>query len=190
MALIDDMLTNSTPIDVEFRGATYRVNYKPLALTDQVKAQLDEMMTRFQNGTTGDMTGIDPLLLSVLDFWEIDEIVRNAQGQPLAEDGSILVDRATQIPRVQRMPVTAENLKRLATFLKLAIAMKIVNDAIASAGNAVGTSNSTPPADGSAARPGVPQSGTSVPSTLPAHGQNLPPALVTVPSLESRSNSV
>ncbi len=189
MALIDDMLTDSTPIDVEFRGATYRVNYRPLALTDVVKAKMDEMVTRFQNGTTGDMTGIDPLLLDVLSGWEIDEIVRNENGEPLANDGSILTDRGAQAPMVRRMPVTGENLKRLATFLKLAMAMKIVEDVASSVGNGTGTSNTTPPADGSAARPGVPVSITSAPSMSPVNGQTVPPALVTVPSLESRTNS-
>lgn len=192
MALVDDMLTDSSPIDVPFKDRTYRVYYRPLALTDDVKAKLDDMVTKLVNSTTGDLTGVDPLLLALVADWEFDQIKKNADGRPLAVDGSLLTDRSSQAPAIERLPVSAEGLGKLASFLKLAIATAISNDAAGSAGNARGTSDSIPP--GAASAPGVPGAGaapTPVPSS--SNGQNptttAQPALVTVPSLESREST-
>lgn len=192
MAILDDMLLDSAPVEFEHRGQKYRVHYRPLAVDDLVKAKLDDMVRRFSQSDTGDFTGINPLMLDILADWDFDRIVRDDQDRPLAADGSVMTDRTAQMPRLEKLPITAETIARMPVFWKLDLATAIISDLTGSAGNTNGTSATTPAGGSSAAVPtpinGV---GTSEPSpslvTLPQ--TTVPPALVSVPSLESQRNT-
>lgn len=192
MAIIDDMRTDSAPIEFRHRGQTYRAYYRPLAIDDAVKVKLDEMVWRFDQKQTGDFTGINPLLLDILADWDFDRIRRDEAGNPLAVDGSILTDRSTQAPALERLPIDIDTVARMPVFLKLDMVTAIVQDINGSPGNTSGTSDTTRPAG--ALQPaaadvpanGARTNGPSQPVTLPTSSNSVPPALVTVPSLESQ----
>jgi len=192
MAVIDDMLTDRAPLDFKHRNQEYRIYYRPLAIDDAVKIKLDEMVAKFDQKATGDFSGVNPLLLEVLADWEFDRIKRDAEGRPLAHDGTVLVDRNTQAPALERLPITEDTIARLAVFLKLDMFTAIVRDINGAAGNTNGTSDTTQQAGNSAGGADVPGSNVvpiSGPSTSPgSNGTTVPPALVSVPSLESQRN--
>jgi hypothetical protein len=193
VAIIDDMLTDRVALDFTHRGQPYRIYYKPLAIDDAVKLKLDDAVAKFDARSTGDFTGVNPLLLDILADWEFDRIRRDQDGRPLSVDGSILVDRNTQAPALERLPITEDTIARMPVFLKLEMATAIIQDIQLSPGNTTGTSATTQPAALSAGATGVPTNGagpTSVPFQSTANGQTMtaPPALVTVPSLESRES--
>jgi hypothetical protein len=194
VAIIDDMLTDRVALDFTHRGQPYRIYYKPLAIDDAVKLKLDDAVAKFDARSTGDFTGVNPLLLDILADWEFDRIRRDQDGRPLSADGSILVDRNTQAPALERLPITEDTIARMPVFLKLEMATAIIQDIQLSPGNTTGTSATTQPAALSAGATGVPTNGaglTSVPFQSTANGQTMtvPPALVTVPSLESREST-
>ena len=193
MAIIDDMLTDRAPLDVKHRDQTYRIYYKPLSINDAVKVKLDEAVARFDQKSTGDFTGLNPLLIDILGDWEFDRIVRDGEGRPLAADGSILTDRNTQAPKLERLPINDETISRMSVFLKMDFVTAIIGDINGSAGNTNGTSGTTSPAGASGGAAVVPINGagpTSVPSSSTGNGSTtVPPALVSVPSLESQRST-
>lgn len=195
MAIIDDMRTDSAPIDFEHRGQRYHVDYRPLAIDDAVKVKLDDMVQAFTNKDTGDFSGINPLLLDILSDWDFDRIRRDDAGRPLASDGSILTDRAAQAPALERLPITEETIARMPVFLKLDMVTAIVRDINGSTGNGNGTSDSMRPAGASPGATDVPVNGATTHGqsslvALPTSSNSAPPALVTVPSLESQRSTV
>jgi hypothetical protein len=192
VAIIDDMLTDRATLDFKHRAQSYRIYYKPLAIDDAVKLKLDDAVSRFDAKSTGDFSGINPLLLDILADWEFDRIKRDPEGRPLAIDGSILVDRNTQAPALERLPITEETISRMSVFLKLDMATAIISDINVAPGNMNGTSDTMRPGVDSAGATGVPITSagqTSGPSSSTGNGlMTVPPALVTVPSLESQRN--
>jgi hypothetical protein len=174
--LYEDMLEDVVSIDVKYRNRVHRIGYRPDRYTDAMHLKLRDLRA------APDFSPLDAMIVELVGEWDIDRIKRDAAGQPIDVNGDILTDRSRQTPATEMMPITLQVVANLPCFMKMAFIDAICDDVMASAGNAKGTSGTTPAAESSA--PGVPASSTPAqsagqPSPLPS----VRPALVTVPPL-------